>query len=463
MKIKYTSQPRSSFEIRFIPEGNTTGLPDFNGDTDQMSTRYEKNKAVLYCGIGPEENCTPAVIRTAAAKAVQTIQKLKRTDAAFFPVKISGNTAALEKALIEGILLGAYRYTAYKTEKPVDITTAEIVGGELRSAELKRLHYIAESVNYARDLVNDNASVITPAYLAKEAKKLGTSGKCTVTVLDMKELQRQKCNLITAVGGGSATPPVLILIEYRGAARSAPVTALVGKGVTFDSGGQNLKPTGSIESMRDDMAGAAAVMAVLGAATRLNSKINLVGVIPAVHNAIGSRAFFPGDVYTSHAGKTVEIWSTDAEGRLILADAISYCRKIFRPDRIIDLATLTGGIITALGEKVAGLFSNDDELATALFNAGEKCRERLWRLPLYREYCDSLKGDRADLRNISKFKKGCASSITGAAFIQEFAGETPWAHLDIAGTAYNDGSANGEIPQFGTGFGVRLLSEFLGV
>ena len=186
-------------------------------------------------------------------------------------------------------------------------------------------------------------------------------------------------------------------------------------------------------------------------------------MIPAVHNAIGSRAFFPGDIYSSYSGKSIEIWSTDAEGRLILADAIAYCRDTYHPDCIIDLATLTGGIITTLGDLVAGLFSNNEELALRLFNAGETTGERLWRLPLYKEYCDSLKGEIGDLRNLSKFKKGVASSITGAAFIKEFVGETPWAHLDIAGTAYNEGAARAEVPQFATGFGVRLLLEYLGV
>jgi leucyl aminopeptidase len=462
MKIRYTEKPKSTLTVRFIPENEPIDLPDFTGAIDQMSTRYDNGQGILFCGIGPRESCTPAIIRTSAAKAVQAVQKLKRKDIAFtVPTPENGSTT-FEAAMIEGILLGAYRYSEYKSEKPVEIATVDILGGTLSPADVRRLQCISESVNYARNLVNENASVITPAYLAKEAGKLATSKQCTVTVLDAAELRRKKLNLITAVGGGSATPPVLIMIEYRGGPRKSPVTALVGKGVTFDSGGQNLKPTGSIETMREDMAGAAAVLAVLSAATRLKAPVNLVGVVPAVHNAIGSRAFFPGDVYTSYAGKTVEIWSTDAEGRLILADAVAYCRDTFKPARIIDLATLTGGIITALGEQIAGLFANNDELAAALFNAGEETGERLWRLPVYKEYSDSLKGDRGDLRNLSKFKKGCASSITAAAFIQEFVGDTEWAHLDIAGTAYNEAGARGEIAQFASGFGVRLLTSYLG-
>jgi Leucyl aminopeptidase len=194
----------------------------------------------------------------------------------------------------------------------------------------------------------------------------------------------------------------------------------------------------------------------------LKPSINTVALIPAAHNAIGSKAFFPGDILKSYSGKTVEIHSTDAEGRLVLADAISYCQPLYKPSQIIDLATLTGGVLSALGEYVAGLFSNNDELAQRLFHSGESANERLWRLPLYKEYSDSIKGELGDLRNLSKFKKGFASSITGAAFIQEFiADNIPWAHLDIAGMSFNEGSVRGEIPQFGTGFGVRLLIDFL--
>ncbi len=462
MKIRYTEKPKSTLTVRFIPENDTIDLPDFTGAIDQINTHYKNGKGTLFCGIGPRKSCTPAIIRTAAAKAVQAVQKLKRKAVAVTVPELTNGSTTFETAMIEGILLGAYRYCAYKSEKPVEIATVEILGGTLPPADVRRLQCISESVNYARNLVNENASVITPAYLAKEARKLAATSQCTVTVLDATELRRKKLNLITAVGSGSATPPVLIMLEYRGGPRKVPVTALVGKGVTFDSGGQNLKPTGSIETMREDMVGAAAVLAVLSAAIRLKAPVNLVGVIPAVHNAIGSRAFFPGDIYTSYAGKTVEIWSTDAEGRLILADAIAYCRNTFKPARVIDLATLTGGIITALGEQIAGLFANSDELAAALFNAGEETGERLWRLPVYKEYSDSLKGDRGDLRNLSKFRKGCASSITAAAFIQEFVGDTEWAHLDIAGTAYNEAGARGEIAQFASGFGVRLLASYLG-
>jgi leucyl aminopeptidase len=250
-------------------------------------------------------------------------------------------------------------------------------------------------------------------------------------------------------------------MEYRGDPKSKDLTALVGKGITFDSGGQNLKPTGSIETMRSDMAGAAAVLGAMRAIGAMKPRRNVLGVFSLAHNAIGKRAYFPGDVYRSYAGKTVEITSTDAEGRLVLADAIAYCIDTFHPSRVVDVATLTGGIITALGTTVAGLFSNNRELEGDLFTAGERVGERLWAFPLYEEYTQSIKSDIADLRNTSKKKKGWASSITGAAFLNQFVGTTAWAHLDIAGTAFNEDGESGGVFQGATGFGVRLFVDYV--
>jgi leucyl aminopeptidase len=193
----------------------------------------------------------------------------------------------------------------------------------------------------------------------------------------------------------------------------------------------------------------------------LKPTVNIIGAIPAAHNAIGSNAYFPGDIYTSYSGKTVEITNTDAEGRLVLADAFSYVQKHYRPTEIIDFATLTGSILIALGDTVAGLFSNNAALADRLLAAGEKTGERLWRLPVYEEHSEVMKSELADLRNTANLKKGHAGSITGAAFLQEFAGKTPWAHIDIAGTAFNEREARGEVPKYGTGFGVRLMWKYM--
>ncbi|NLE01960.1 MAG: leucyl aminopeptidase family protein [Fibrobacter sp.] len=459
MKIKISKKVHFSTHIILVPRIDPIPYPDFKGDSGEISVRYEENTTKILCGIGDNATVDSKTIRTASAKAIQKAIDLKRTEVTF-TLPNHSYPISLEKHIIEGIILGSYKFDKYKSEKYHRIETVEIIG-ELSRAEVHRTETICKSTNFTRDLVNENASVITPEAFATEALKLQNSNHCTVTVLNKKDIQKKGLNLIYSVGKGSQTPPCLIFIEYNGNKRSGKKTAIVGKGITFDSGGQNLKPTGSIETMRTDMAGAAAVLGTMKALIELNSPVNVVGVIVAAHNAIGSDAFFPGDIYKSYSGKTIEIHSTDAEGRLILADAVSYCQKQYKPDELIDLATLTGGILSALGDIVAGLFSNNDFLAEKLFEAGEKSSERLWRFPLYKEYSDALKGELGDLRNLSKLKKGYASSIIGAAFIQEFIEDIPWAHLDIAGTSFNEGATRGEIPQFATGFGVRLLMEYL--
>jgi leucyl aminopeptidase len=459
MKIKSSKTAHFSTSILFKSKELSSDIFDFKGDAEEISVRYQNEQTLIYCGLGEKQLVTSTILRTTAALAIRKVIDLKRDQVSVLLDEELITTPDAQKAVMEGIWLGSYKFDLYKSEKSHRVTTVEITG-TVSNTNLHHAEVLCNSINYARDLINENASTVTPERFAAEAKKLAKVG-CKITILDEIEMKKQGLGLIYAVGQGSPTPPRLIFIEYSGNARSKEKTAIVGKGVTFDSGGQNLKPTGHIETMRSDMAGAAAVLGLMNALSTLKPSINVIGVIGAAHNAIGENTFFPGDVYKSYAGKTVEIHSTDAEGRLVLADAVAYCQKNFKPTSIIDLATLTGGVLSALGELVAGLFSNDDDLANRLFDAGEKTNERLWRFPLYKGYSDALKGDLADLRNLSKFKKGYASSITGAAFIKEFIQDIPWAHLDIAGTAFNEGSSRGEIPQFGTGFGIRLLMEFL--
>ncbi|KMQ49400.1 Cytosol aminopeptidase PepA [Chitinispirillum alkaliphilum] len=434
---------------------------DFSGNDCEITVRYEEETAHVYCGLGKTDQINPGKLRGASARGVQKAMELKRSKVVLMIPEEKWCKKMEATALVEGAILGSYRFVKYKSEKPPRIDTLEVVSSTLTLNDIKNTDILCSNVNYARDLVNENASVMTPEALAKEARSLGNTCGMKVTVLDEKELRRQKLSLIDAVGKGSPYPPRLIIIEYTANRKSKEKTAIIGKGITFDSGGQNLKPSGSIETMREDMAGSAAVLATMKCIGALKPKINVVGVIAAAHNAIGSNAYFPGDVYRSYSGKTVEICNTDAEGRLVLADAISYCLKKHSPSTIVDLATLTGGVLVALGDIVAGLFSNNDQLAQELFEAGESSGERLWRLPLYEEYSQTIKSDICDIRNLAKLKRGHASSIIGAAFLKEFVEECPWAHIDIAGTAFNEGGAKGEIPQFATGYGVRLLTKYL--
>ena len=458
MHITLSKKPTLPTRLSFVTKENSKNIPDFSGDSGETMVRYEGKTVIIYCGLGEKTECTAAVVRAAAAKGINKALELKRGDVSLEAPDFCGGDGAV--AAIEGALLGAYRFAKYKSEKPSLLKELE-VAGRLGAAEARRAETVCAAVAYARDLVNENASVMTPQRLAAEARELAASGRMRCEVLDEKDIKRKGMGLLEAVGRASPYPPRLILLHYNGDRSSKKTTAIVGKGITFDSGGQNLKPTGSIETMRLDMAGAAAVLGAMKAIAALKPRINAVGCIAAAHNAIGKNAYFPGDVYRSLDGKTVEVLSTDAEGRLVLADAITYCLQTCRPSRIVDIATLTGGILVALGEQAAGLFSNNDALAAALFASGEKTGERVWRLPVYREFRDAMKSDLADLRNISKFKKGYAGPSTGAAFIQEFAGDTAWAHLDIAGAAWNEGGARGEVPPYATGFGVRLLLDFL--
>lgn len=459
MKLKIAKSSHFLTQILFISKKDSDKYPDFKGEPGEISVRYDNNLTMICCGIGEKETLTSTILRTSSAKAIQKASELKKEELSVILPEISGQERCNNESIIEGILLGSYKFDKYKSEKSHKIETVELVGS-IGNSELNKCQTICESVNYARDLTNDNASVITPDRLAKEALELDNSKNCKVTILDDKDLKRLGLNLIYAVGQSSPTPPRLIMIDYKGS-KNKKRTALIGKGVTFDSGGQNLKPTGSIETMREDMAGAAVVIAVLKVLVKLKAEVNVTGIIATAHNGIGANAFFPGDIYKSYDGKSIEIHTTDAEGRLLLADAISYCQDKCKPSEIIDIATLTGGILSAFADIVAGLFSNNDTLADKLFQSGEITNERLWRLPIYKEFSDSIKGDLGDLRNISKFKKGYGSSIVGAAFIQEFVKDTPWAHLDIAGTSFNEGAPKGEIPQFATGFGVRLLLDYL--
>jgi leucyl aminopeptidase len=465
MKLTVSKNPHYQTVIRFLTkeDAGRSAVPDFEAEKKDITVRYDGKKAIIYCGLGSRDALTPGVIRSAAASGIRKALQKKRSSVSVVVPGAVRHVLDPWAPSLEGAALGAYSFVKYKKEKGTLLAALELCGDRIPQRGTDRVLTACDCVNYSRDLVNENAHVAHPEFLVREARAIAKAGGMKITVLDEKELEEKGLCLLSAVGQGSPFPPRLAIIEYTGNPSSRDRTAIVGKGITFDSGGQNLKPSGHIETMREDMAGAAAVLGVMKAAGELKPKINVIGVCPLAHNAIGGRAYFPGDVYTAYDGTTVEIESTDAEGRLVLADAISYCKEAYRPSRVIDLATLTGGILTCLGTVAAGLFSNNDDVAKRLFAAGEETNERLWRFPLYEEYADSIKSDIADLRNVSSFKKGWASSITGAAFIGAFAGKTPWAHLDIAGTAFNEDAARGELPQFATGFGVRLLLKFLGV
>jgi len=361
----------------------------------------------------------------------------------------------------EAFSLSSYEFNKYKKEKKAIDFKILVLTQKLSIVEanesLERGSIIAEGVNLARDLVNEPANEANPVKLANFVTNIFSGLNVKVTIYDEKYLQENGFGGIIAVGKGSDVPPRLVVIEYNPVNGQRPV-ALVGKGVCFDSGGLDLKTREGMERMKIDMAGAAAVIGTIYSIAKLSILVNVVGVIPLVENMPSGKATKPGDVIKMYNGKYVEVVNTDAEGRLILADAISFVERRFRPRYIIDLATLTGACVIALGNKIAGIMGNDKELINDLIKSGEETNELLWELPLHKEYKENLKSEVADLRNISRDRG--AGAIIGGLFLSEFLDNSSWAHLDIAGVVYSDKESSLN-PRGATGFGVRLLLNFL--
>ncbi len=429
---------------------------DFLGKEGETLLVYPgkgKEERVLLLGLGKKEESTAEKLRRSYAAAVKLGLKKKCKNLSVFAP--DGDV----RPIAEGVYLSNYAFNELRTEKaPVftKITFLDFSKDDL--AICKKIESIAFCVHFARDLVNGNADDITPQALSKIAKELAKEyPKVKTTVFDKKRIEQEKMGLLLAVNQGSHREPAFIILEYMGDPSSKDKTAIIGKGITYDTGGLNLKPTGSMETMKCDMSGAAAVLGTVHAAAKIGLKANIIGVIPSTENAIGPNSYKPGDVFKSYEGTTVEITNTDAEGRLVLADALSYIQKNYSPKRMIDLATLTGAIVVALGEEITGLFSNDDKLAKELVKAGEATGERVWPMPLLQDYKEKLKSPIADMQNAPG---RAAGSITAALFLEHFIKDVAWAHLDIAGTAYTS-DAKHYNPSKATGVGVRLLLELL--
>ncbi|MDZ7641396.1 MAG: leucyl aminopeptidase [Desulfurivibrio sp.] len=366
-------------------------------------------------------------------------------------------------ALSEGLLLGSYRFNKYRglkddPEQPEPLLSEVVIHAPRRlKAVVQRAASLARGVAAARDMANEPGNGWTPAEFAEQARELGREYGLRVKVLSKAALTRLGMGGILAVSQGSVQPPNMVIVEHRVAAK-APTLLLVGKGLTFDSGGISLKPGSGMEEMKYDMCGGAAVLAAMEVVGREKPRrLNVVALVPASENMPGPAALKPGDIIRHYGGKTVEVINTDAEGRLLLADALAYGVAKYQPAAVVDLATLTGAVIVALGHHHAGLLGNDDELCQRLLAAGQRGGEPLWRLPLGKEYRKQLDSRVADLKNVGKRDAG---AIVGAAFLQEFVGETPWAHLDIAGTAWNF-TEKSYIPKGPSGFGVRTLVELI--
>ncbi len=387
--------------------------------------------------------------------------KNNKIEKSFFETNLSKITSIQLEKFLHGAQLKSYEFNVYKTDKSKNITTnLYIVGHKSKKTNLLRnkLNSLLEGVFLTRDLVSEPGNVLHPDEYARRIVKLRKFG-LKVTVYDQKKLKKMGMNALLGVGQGSVRGSYLVTIEWKGTKSKSKPLGFVGKGVCFDTGGYSLKPAKFMEDMTYDMAGSATVVGLMKTLALRKSKINAVGVVGLVENMVSGNAQRPGDIVKSYSGKTIEVLNTDAEGRLVLADALTFTEEKFKPQFIVDLATLTGAIIVSLGSEYAGLFSNNDKLSKQLIDAGESVEEKLWRMPLNENFDKLINSKNADMQNINYV--GGAGSTTAAQFLQRFIiNKTPWAHLDIAGMAFS--KYGGALNSGGaTGYGVRLLNKLI--
>lgn len=422
---------------------------------------HAHGKRYLAVGLGKAEDFTNERARVAGAVAAGAAAGLSAKSLSW-TLPTEGDAAEVAAAIVEGTILKAYKFDAYKSKSDDDeddsngIESLEIVADADLADAVAAAAIGANAVNAARDLQNQPSNVATPSYLADRASAIAAeAGNIEFNVYDRDWIESKGMGAFAAVAKGTAEEPRLIVMQYNGAPdSSAPTLGFVGKAVTFDTGGISLKPSPKMEEMKFDMSGGAAVLEATGAIAKLGLPINLISVVPSTENMPSGTATKPGDIVTAYNGKTIEIDNTDAEGRLILADALTYANEL-GADRLINLATLTGAIIVALGSTYAGLFSNDDDWAAQVQAAADKTGELGHRLPLHPEFASLIKGKYADISNAPGSRKG--SSITAAEFLKNFVDETPWTHVDIAGTAWDLGRPY--VGNGASGFGVRMLIE----
>jgi leucyl aminopeptidase len=419
-------------------------------------------RSVLLVGVGPKAEAGPQAVRRAIGKVAA--QLAKRGSVATTLAQAGGrNAAEAAQAVVEGLLLGSYRFDRYKTDAdaPARLETVTVLGtarwdAKAVRAALARGEVVSGSALWARDLVNTPARDMTPAVLAKAAEEMAKEVGLEVKVWDEKQLEKGGFGGILGVGQGSVNPPRMIELAYRGAAASQAPIALSGKGISFDSGGLSIKPADGMEAMKGDMGGAASILGTMRAIALLKPKVNVIAAIPSAENMPSGSATRPGDVLRHYGGKTSEVLNTDAEGRLVLADSLAFLAEK-EPRLIVDTATLTGACMVALGEDVWGVFSNDRALARDLLAHGEATDEPGWELPLHRPYRRIIDSDVADVKNLGKRWGG---AITAALFLADFVGDVPWAHMDIAGPAFAD-KAGDFTTKGATGVPVRTLVSFV--
>ncbi len=441
----------------------------FSGKKNEIYTltNVENNGIVksIFVGLGEYKHFNVDLIRNVSAKVMKEITAQKIVDVDFYINKLSENMDEIIKAITEAIVMSTYKFNKYKSDKESEVLeeVTLVVNDE---CDIKALmdkvdegYAVAEGNLLARELVNEPANILTPAELAERVANIGSKYGFEVEILNRKEIENLEMEAFISVGKGSANEPKLIIMRYMGNPEEKNnILGFVGKGLTFDAGGYCLKTAPNMWQMKSDMGGAGAVIGAMSSIARMKLKKNVIAVVAACENLISGTAYRPGDIINTMNGKTIEVLNTDAEGRLTLVDAVTYIIRRERATKIVDIATLTGAVGGALSNVVTGVVANNDDFYEKLEKASKKCDEKVWRFPAFEEYRALLKGNNADLANITAPVGGGA--ITAGLFIGEFVEERPWIHLDIAATAFADGSPNREYFSKGaTGIGSRLLYE----
>jgi len=425
---------------------------------DILSFKVNSKKTIFL--VSAKDDFTVSKIENLGAKFFSFIDLDKNDEYVINSDSISYKTKNFIGYFIHGLMLKSYKFDFYKSKKNKNIISINVLGkrNKVSQKDLLRFKALEEGCFFTRDLVSEPGNILHPDEYAKRISSLKKLG-LKINIYNKKKLKKLGMNALLGVGQGSIRGSYLVTIEWNGVAKNSKPVAFVGKGVCFDTGGYSLKPAKFMEDMTYDMAGSAAVVGLMKNLAIRKAKVNAVGVVGIVENMISGNAQRPGDIVKSYSGQTIEVLNTDAEGRLVLADALSYTEKKYKPKFIVDLATLTGAIIVSLGSEYAGLFSNDDKLSKQLVEAGKKVEEKLWRMPLHKNFDKLLDSKNADMQNINYV--GGAGSITAAQFLQRFITiKTPWAHLDIAGMAFS--KYGGALNSGGaTGYGVRLLNQLI--
>jgi len=455
-------------EIKQALKQNKIDLPsesfsaDFKKELGDTLVVYSQNdpKRILLVGLGEKKSFEAQSWRIAIESSVNLIKSLKLSAVGLaLPQKLFGTLKDFIELTGFAVAYSSYEFEEYKKEKKVNLPKEFIILQNEQSTLKKTLEQgviIGTAANASKDLSNHPANVATPTHLADHALKAAKQFNFTCKVLGSKEIQNEGMGLLTAVSAGSEEPAKFIILEY-GNTKKPPVV-LVGKGLTFDSGGISIKPSEKMEEMKYDMSGGAVVLGVFEAVAKLKLPIHLVGLIPSSENLVSGKAVKPGDIIKSHSGETVEIINTDAEGRLVLADALSFANKHYKPRMILDFATLTGAVSVALGDQYTGYFSNTKAFVKDFQKASEKMSEKFWELPLAEEYQTQMKSSVADIKNVGEHHNG--GVITAALFLKHFVGTTPWIHFDTGGTSWT--TSNKSFAKAGsTGWGVYLTVEFL--